>query len=120
MTNRRRPDWLRTAGVRVYGGAMRSAALCCLALLAACGPSEPDRVRARADTAAYLERWDELNSLVHDIVHRFGGSISAEHGIGRMKREENARFKSPLELEMMRRVKAAFDPQGLMNPGKLL
>ncbi|WP_366554316.1 FAD-binding oxidoreductase [Aquibaculum sediminis] len=73
-----------------------------------------------ADTAAYLERWDELNSLVHDIVHRFGGSISAEHGIGRMKREENARFKSPLELEMMRRVKAAFDPQGLMNPGKLL
>jgi len=72
------------------------------------------------DTAAFLARWDEINTLVHDIVHALGGSISAEHGIGRMKRAENGRFKSPLELEMMRRVKRAFDPQGLMNPGKLL
>ena len=55
-----------------------------------------------------------------DLVHRYGGSISAEHGIGRMKREENSRFKSEIELEMMRRVKQAFDPKGLMNPGKLL
>lgn len=72
------------------------------------------------DTAAFLARWDEINVLVHDFVHALGGSISAEHGIGRMKRAENGRFKSPLELEMMRRVKRAFDPQGLMNPGKLL
>lgn len=73
-----------------------------------------------ADTAAFLARWEELTRLVHDIVHRFDGSISAEHGIGRMKREENFRFKSELELEMMRRVKQAFDPGNLMNPGKLL
>lgn len=78
--------------------------------------SQPEQ----ADTTAYLARWEELNQLVHDVVRRFDGSISAEHGIGRMKREENSRFKSPVELEMMRHVKQALDPKNLMNPGKLL
>jgi len=75
---------------------------------------------AGADTAAYLARWDEFNRVVHDIVLSFGGSVSAEHGIGRFKRDELARVKSPVELELMRRVKAALDPDDLMNPGALL
>jgi FAD/FMN-containing dehydrogenase len=60
------------------------------------------------------------NRIVHDLVAAHGGSISAEHGIGQLKRDELARYKSALELELMRRVKDALDPQGLMNPGKVL
>ncbi|MEI7611056.1 MAG: FAD-linked oxidase C-terminal domain-containing protein, partial [Rhodospirillaceae bacterium] len=48
------------------------------------------------------------------------GSISAEHGIGRIKRDELLRVKSPVEIELMRAIKAAFDPKGIMNPGKLV
>ena len=61
-----------------------------------------------------------VNRLVHDLVHDLGGSISAEHGIGQLKREELCRYKSELEREMMGRVKASLDPLGLMNPGKIL
>ena len=70
--------------------------------------------------ADFIGAQAQVNELVHDIVHRLGGSISAEHGIGQLKREELLRYKSPLEMEMMRAVKRAFDPQGLMNPGKVL
>ena len=73
-----------------------------------------------ADTKDYLARWDEVNAAVHDIVHAYDGSISAEHGIGRMKVAENQRLKSELELELMHRIKDVFDPKGLMNPGKVL
>ncbi len=73
-----------------------------------------------ADREAFLGRWDEVNGAVHDLVNRLNGSISAEHGLGRIKVSENRRFKSPIELEMMRRVKQAFDPANLMNPGKVL
>ncbi len=72
------------------------------------------------DREAFLGRWEEMNAAVHDIVHRHRGSISAEHGIGRMKLAENARFKSEVELEMMRTLKQAFDPKGIMNRGKVL
>jgi FAD/FMN-containing dehydrogenase len=72
-----------------------------------------------ADRAAYLARWGEFNRIVHDLVQSFGGSISAEHGIGRLRREELAHYKAPLELAMMRQVKQALDPLGLMNPGKI-
>jgi FAD/FMN-containing dehydrogenase len=74
---------------------------------------------AGADTVVYLSRWEELNRLVHDVALNLGGSISAEHGIGRFKREELARVKNPLELDMMRRIKTAIDPEGMMNPGAL-
>lgn len=72
------------------------------------------------DSAAFLARWDEFNRIVHDIAAAMGGSISAEHGIGRMKREEITRYKSPVEMDMMRALKRALDPDGVMNPGKLV
>jgi FAD/FMN-containing dehydrogenase len=61
-----------------------------------------------------------INRIVHDSVARFSGSISAEHGLGQLKREEIRRYKSPLELELMRRIKRVLDPNGIMNPGKVL
>jgi FAD/FMN-containing dehydrogenase len=73
-----------------------------------------------ADKAAFLARWDEVNGLVHDIVHEFSGSISAEHGIGQLKKAELTRYKQPLALDLMRRIKGVFDPNGIMNPGKLI
>jgi FAD/FMN-containing dehydrogenase len=62
----------------------------------------------------------QINRIVHDEVHRRGGSISAEHGLGRLKREAIAHYKPALEIELMRRVKASLDPLGIMNPGALL
>ena len=72
-----------------------------------------------ADTPAYLARWDAMNEVVHEIVARFGGSFSAEHGIGRLKRDLLARSKDPASLAAMRAIKAALDPNGVMNPGKV-
>ncbi|MFH1043791.1 MAG: FAD-binding oxidoreductase [Pseudomonadota bacterium] len=72
------------------------------------------------DEDAFMARASEVNRVVHDSVARFGGSISAEHGLGQYKRDEILRYKSPLEMELMRRIKAALDPQGIMNPGKVL
>jgi FAD/FMN-containing dehydrogenase len=73
-----------------------------------------------ADREAYLARWDAVNEAVHELVVSMGGSISAEHGIGYMKAAENARFKSAVEMDLMRAVKQALDPDGLMNPGKVV
>jgi FAD/FMN-containing dehydrogenase len=59
-----------------------------------------------------------VNHVAHNAVHAFGGSVSAEHGLGVLRREEAARFKSPVELAMLSAIKKALDPQGIMNPGK--
>ncbi len=72
------------------------------------------------DKAAFLARWEEVNETVHAIVGELGGTISAEHGIGTLKRDMLRKVKSPLEIDMMRRIKAAFDPNGILNPGKVL
>ena len=72
------------------------------------------------DGAAYLARWSEFNRIIHDIVHKLGGSISAEHGIGQLKRDELARYKSPVALSLMQDIKRSLDPDNLMNPGKVL
>ncbi len=70
--------------------------------------------------ALAFEQEAQINRIVHDAVAAAGGSISAEHGLGQMKREEIRRYKSPLEMQLMRSIKQALDPHGLMNPGKLL
>jgi D-lactate dehydrogenase (cytochrome) len=68
----------------------------------------------------FIERQAEVNRVVHDSVHRYGGSISAEHGLGALKREEVLLYKSPVEMQLMRTIKQALDPLNLMNPGKVL
>ena len=73
-----------------------------------------------ADNAGFLKHEREVHARVHDLVHQFGGSISAEHGIGQLKRDELVRYKSSVEIELMRSIKRTLDPQGLMNPGKVL
>jgi FAD/FMN-containing dehydrogenase len=73
-----------------------------------------------ADKEAYLAKWDEMNAIVHGIVADFSGSISAEHGIGRLKKDLLRDVKSEIELDLMRGIKSAFDPKNLMNPGRVL
>ena len=67
-----------------------------------------------------LARQDAVYDLVHDRVHAVGGSISAEHGVGQLKRDVLPRYKDPVEMALMHRIKSALDPQGIMNPGKVL
>jgi FAD/FMN-containing dehydrogenase len=73
-----------------------------------------------ADKAAFLARWDEMNAAVHAIVSAYGGSISAEHGIGRLKKHLLPGVKDPVALDLMRAIKATLDPDGLFNPGAVL
>ena len=68
----------------------------------------------------FMARREALNRIVHDIVDELGGSVSAEHGIGLLRMQEMARYKSDAELALMRRIKQSLDPLGLMNPGKVL
>ena len=70
--------------------------------------------------AEFLAEYPAFNRIVHDIVHRMGGSISAEHGIGKVKREELRRYKDPVAISLMQQIKATLDPDNLMNPGKIL
>jgi FAD/FMN-containing dehydrogenase len=73
-----------------------------------------------ASAADFLERWHEVNAVVFAIVLRMGGSISAEHGIGVLKRDELPEVKDKVAIELMRGIKAMLDPLGIMNPGKVL
>ena len=72
------------------------------------------------DKAEYLQRWDDVNAVVFAVVKKYGGSISAEHGIGVLKRDELPDVKDKVAIELMRGIKAMLDPQGIMNPGKVL
>lgn len=69
-----------------------------------------------ADRETFLEKWDEMSEAIFDIVDDLGGSISAEHGIGIMKRETLANRADPAKMDLLRRVKQAMDPQNIMNP----
>jgi len=73
-----------------------------------------------ASDSAFLARWTEISRAVHDLVHEFGGSISAEHGLGIMKRDEIRRYKSAEEIDIMRALKRTFDPNNILNPGKVV
>ena len=73
-----------------------------------------------ADGVEFLARREEFYRLVHDIAEAMGGSFSAEHGIGRMRRAELEHYRPAVELDLMRKIKATLDPQGIMNPGKLV
>jgi D-lactate dehydrogenase (cytochrome) len=73
-----------------------------------------------ADAADFLARWHEVNAVVFAIVMRMGGSISAEHGIGVLKRDELPDVKDKVAISLMRGIKAQLDPLGIMNPGKVL
>ena len=72
------------------------------------------------DGAVFLARWEEVQRIVHDIVRDFGGSISAEHGVGVQKRDQLPRYKSEAELDVMRMLKRTLDPKNILNPGKVI
>ncbi|HEY6024683.1 MAG TPA: FAD-linked oxidase C-terminal domain-containing protein, partial [Pseudolabrys sp.] len=73
-----------------------------------------------ADAAQFLARWGEVNDAVNKIVLKHNGSISAEHGIGKLKRDSLPKVKDPVALELMRGLKRMLDPNGILNPGKVL
>ncbi|MDA0224988.1 MAG: FAD-binding oxidoreductase [Proteobacteria bacterium] len=77
-------------------------------------------MRDAAANMALMARREDVNAVVYELVDALDGSISAEHGLGQLKRDEIRAHKAPLELELMQRMKDALDPQGLMNPGKVL
>ena len=73
-----------------------------------------------ADKQAFLDQWRAMNDVVHGVVASYGGSISAEHGIGVLKRDELVHVKDPVALALMKQLKATLDPNGIMNPGKVV
>jgi D-lactate dehydrogenase (cytochrome) len=73
-----------------------------------------------ADTVQYLARWGEMNAVVDKVVLKHNGSISAEHGIGKLKRDTLPKVKDPVALELMRGFKRMLDPNGILNPGKVV
>ena len=70
------------------------------------------------DKDAFARRWWDISGPLYELVRSLGGSISAEHGIGRLKRDQLVTVKSPIEIEMMRQIKRTLDPQGILNPRK--
>jgi FAD/FMN-containing dehydrogenase len=75
---------------------------------------------AGADKAEFMTLYRPMNEALFDIVARYRGSIAAEHGVGQHKRDLLPRYKDPVALDMMRTLKRALDPKGIMNPGKVL
>ena len=110
-STRRRGRWRRSSPARASAPSAISATATSISTC---------RSRSAPTRPTFLERWDAMNEVVHGIVARLGGSFSAEHGVGRLKRELLARTKDPATLAVMRAIKAALDPNGIMNPGKVL
>ena len=72
------------------------------------------------DKDTYLAKWHDVTDPLNELVDEMDGSFSAEHGVGKLKREELVRYSSPVEIDLMRKIKAIIDPTGIMNPGKVL
>jgi FAD/FMN-containing dehydrogenase len=72
------------------------------------------------EKGAFLGQWERFNRIVHDLVAAMDGSIAAEHGVGLLKRDELLRYKDPVAIDLMRTLKGALDPRGLLNPGKVV
>ena len=79
-------------------------------------PSQP----VGMDKQAFLDRWEEITGVIHAITHDLGGSISAEHGLGRLKRDEITHYKPAVEIDLMRTLKRTLDPGNVLNPGKTI
>ncbi len=107
------PEFIARAGARL-GTAFPQSPIFCF------GHVGDGNLHYNVGDAALLARRAEVSRIIYDEVAPLEGSISAEHGLGQLKREEIKRHKEALELELMRSVKRALDPQGLMNPGKVL
>jgi FAD/FMN-containing dehydrogenase len=75
---------------------------------------------AGAEAAAYHDKRPAIKTCVHDIVHSLSGSVSAEHGVGRLKVDDLSKYGDPAKLDMMRAIKQALDPLGIMNPGTVI
>jgi len=73
-----------------------------------------------ADKAAFLKRWDDMNDVIYKIVLKYGGSVSAEHGVGIVKRDYLPKIKDPVAYDLMKALKRTLDPKGILNPGKVL
>ena len=73
-----------------------------------------------AEKTEYLKRWDDMNDVVYKIVLKYGGSVSAEHGVGIVKRDYLPKIKDPVAYELMKTLKRTLDPKGILNPGKVL
>ena len=71
------------------------------------------------DGENFLSKWKDITNVVNEIVANLDGSFSAEHGIGQLKREELMRFRSKVEIDLMRSIKKTLDPKNIMNPGKV-
>ena len=72
------------------------------------------------DTKEFLQQWDRISGIIYGLVRELHGSISAEHGIGRLKREQLRQVKGPVEMQLMQALKNALDPRGILNPGRIL
>jgi len=113
------PQFLEEAGAAVLA-AMPRARICAFGHLGDGNIHYNISQPVGADKAAFIARWREINAIVHAIVRKAGGSISAEHGVGQLKRDELIATRPEIETELMNRIKLAFDPAGIMNPGKMV
>ncbi|RCW21428.1 4-phosphoerythronate dehydrogenase (FAD-dependent) [Ciceribacter lividus] len=113
------PQFLEEAGAAVMA-AMPGARICAFGHLGDGNIHYNISQPVGADKTAFIARWREINAIVHAIVRKAGGSISAEHGVGQLKRDELIATRPAIETELMNRIKQAFDPAGVMNPGKMV
>ena len=113
------PDFIRQAGAEVER-ISPGARICCFGHMGDGNLHYNVSQPVGMDKEAYLALYPAMNKAVHAIVRQMNGSFSAEHGIGSMKRKELIETTSPVTIDLMRRIKAAFDPAGIMNPGKVI